>query len=151
MTAQRNSGGPCQCRDIYYPSRLIPCCIEQGIAQCKPSLCICADNLYSPSAHGTEYITGAYGAPARHIFHRRKQPYDIQRQPEHGCSPEYSNRCRAAGHIKLHLAHPFARLNRNTAAVTSNGLADNNNRLSALFTAVIFEDDKPWRLLTCLS
>ena len=111
-------------------------CIPQHIGQHQTAFGVSVDHLDRVAFHGFHDVTGALGAPIRHILDQPHQPHDIGLGPAQRQGFHHPGHHPCPAHIHRHLFHPARRLDRDAARIKAHALAHQRKRRLARNTAI---------------
>ena len=121
--------------------------IAERIGKDQPPFCIGVVDFRSFSVVMADNVSRLHGGSARHVLNGRNQSHDVHRKLQIGERLKCSDDSSCTAHIHFHFAHVRCRFDGDAAAVERHSLADEDNGTAFYFSWIVFENDKPRRMV----
>ena len=138
--------GPGQCGDIDHHRGLEALGVGQCVTQDQAAFGIGVENLDGLARHAGDHVARLHGVAGGHVLARRNDADQVELGLEFGDRTQRAEHARSAAHVVFHLVHLGACLQRDTAGVEGDALADQHHRRLRLGRAVVARHDEAQRL-----
>ena len=124
--------------------------IGERIAQNEAPFGVGVQNFNGLTTHAGDHVPRFQGFTARHVFAGGYQTHHIHRRFEPRQRFKGSQHAGSTAHVELHLVHARTGLQRNTARVKGDALADQYHRGLRSRSPLVLQHDEAKRLLGSL-